>query len=59
MLNLFNKYDFENSLKKIGESLRDLVNHKPNFDKPLEEITAGHIQRNEQRAIKKELSKYI
>ena len=59
VLSLFKRYDFEESLGKIGEELHSLLSKKPSFEKSLDELTAGFIQRYEQRAIKEALSKHL
>ena len=59
VIDLFNKDDFKDSLKKIGNSLKKLVTEKPNLKKPINKITAGKIQVYEQQAIKQELLKYL
>ena len=59
VITMFNKFEFEEALGNIGEALHKLVKEKPHFTKPIEEITAGQIQRYEQKQIKKELSEYL
>jgi len=59
VIDLFNKNNFKDSLKKIGNSLKKLVTEKPNLKKPIDKITAGKIQMYEQQAIKQELLKYL
>ena len=58
IIQIFENYGFDDSLDKIGSAVMGLLKQEPNFGKSVEEIAAGCIQRHEQKAILKALSKY-
>ena len=60
VLKILKKGDVEEGLERIGNSLKNLViQRKPSLARNIEDITAGYIQREEQKAIKTELSQYL
>ncbi len=58
VLDMADKFGIEDTFDIVGSSLAGLLNKKPNFGKSVYDISAGQLQRNEQKEILKVLSKY-
>ncbi len=59
VVDMIDKYGFEDTIEIVGNSLEKLLTQKPNLNRPIKKITAGRIQKYEQQAIKKELLQYL
>ncbi len=54
-----NDYGIEPTINIVGDSLQYLLNHKPNFKKPIDKITSGKLNRHEQKAIKNSIEEVL
>lgn len=59
VLQVIDKFGLEGALPRIGSTIKGIAHAKPNFGKDVKEITAGNLQRYEQKAFRDELSQLL